>query len=200
MSLLARLRCARARRDMLRALAGELPERPKRRLAGHLGSCPDCRPEARSVADLVRGLVEAGAPDPGPHYWESFPARVRRRIEAARFRPPAAALSPKASGARQERWCRAALAAALLAAVALALAGAPRVPRDGAAALARAVQDPRLVPLILPGALEVEDPVLDLQDSLARLSPEQAERLRSRLEREIGADRRLPPEEKHDAS
>lgn len=190
-----RLRCARFRRWILRSLSDDLPERKRGRLAEHLAACPGCLREAREAAALLCSLGAPGVPDPGPAYWKAFPGRVRRRIEEARARSAA----PPPLAALQERACRAAVAAALAAAALLAALGAPPARRDEAAVLARAVLEPGLAPRILPSALEVEDPFLDLDDSLARLDREQAMRLRSRLRQEIGDDRLLR-KEKEDAS
>ncbi len=195
MIFLRRLSCAGARSLMAGALADDLGPAGRRRLAGHLDSCAACRAEGRRAAALVRELRAAAAPDPGSEYWETFPARVRRRIDSARLkRPPGAA----ASGAG-ERASRLTFAAAVAAAVALSLL-APAPPAPGQATLvARALQDPGLPQRALPATFDVDDPYLELEESLGAIEPRQARRLLRLLQREAGRGP-LPRKENDDAS
>lgn len=193
------MRCALARRWILRALADDLSERRGRALAGHLAGCSACRTEARASGALWREIGAAASADPGPPYWEALPARVRRRIGERAARPGAVA-DGDAVRRRQEIGCRAAIAAALAVTAGLAvLEKRPAPPPDAAAALVEALRAPGIVAQVVPPTLEVEDPDLEMQDSLARLTPEEARALRSRLEREIGLSR-LPRKETYHGS
>jgi anti-sigma factor RsiW len=81
------MRCALARRWILRALADDLSERRGRALAGHLAECSACRAEARASGARWREIGAAASAGRGPLFWEALPARVRRWIEKRRARP-----------------------------------------------------------------------------------------------------------------
>jgi hypothetical protein len=194
------IRCATARRWIVRALADDLPERRRPLLAAHLAGCAACRARARDQAALVQEIADSPVPEPGPAYWDSFPGRVRERIRvlASGAAAPAALL---AAAVRQERACRLALAASVVLALALGIheSRSPAPPERAAAALARVVREPGLAALVLPADLEAEDPGLELEELYSELDRDEALSLRSRLEREIGIDR-FPPEDDENES
>ncbi|MEE9219187.1 MAG: zf-HC2 domain-containing protein [Acidobacteriota bacterium] len=184
------MRCARARRWIVRSLADSLSERRRRKLNTHLARCPACELEVRALDDLHRAVSELEAPGPGPAYWSAFSGRVRQRLERMGTDPePRAAPAPACS--HQELGCRVAAATILLAAVALALfaSGGPEPTADPAAALAEALRSPGLPEQITPSALEVEGSYLSLEETIGSLSPREAENLRSWLQREMDSSR-----------
>ena len=91
---------------------GELPSADRARVEEHLRGCPGC---GARLADLARVDQAAGAPDPGPAYWDSFNARVMDRVDREADGPGVAVLRPKHGWMRQQlRYLVPAAAAAAL--------------------------------------------------------------------------------------
>ena len=122
---------------------GELSAADRARVEEHLRGCPEC---VALLADLARADHAAGAPDPGPEYWDRFNARVMERVEQEAAGAKVTALRPKHGWMRQQfRYLVPAAAAAVLVAVVVRYGGmhpgAPP-PTTPSAAIERAAPEP----------------------------------------------------------
>lgn len=69
--------CQRFEEDLVGYAAGEIGGEDRSRLLDHLRECTGCRAELAELKHTWRELAaSAEVPDPGPEFWDSFPARV----------------------------------------------------------------------------------------------------------------------------
>lgn len=53
----------------------------------HLSGCARCRMRVAEMRITLRQVADAGVPEPSPLFWDHFPARVTRALDAAAPRP-----------------------------------------------------------------------------------------------------------------
>lgn len=50
--------------------------------AAHVSACGSCRARVDGLRGVMRTLTETGVPEPSPLFWDHFPARVNRALDA----------------------------------------------------------------------------------------------------------------------
>jgi hypothetical protein len=87
------MRCRKSQEYISRGIDGDLTERERARLEGHLDSCPDCRRLSEDLGRIVAGAGRLETPKPSDEVWSKIRTelakdrRAGERIEAVR--PPA---------------------------------------------------------------------------------------------------------------
>jgi hypothetical protein len=103
--------CETMQENLLRKLAGDLPEAEERELERHLESCAGCRAEAEAMRGLWKDLGELPAETPSPELARRFAAMLQgeiareRRAQPLAFPPHRAVVAGRASATpAMRRW------------------------------------------------------------------------------------------------
>lgn len=91
--------CEEMRENLVRRMAGDLPETEERALERHLAACAECRAEAVDLAELWQGLGELPQEAPTPRLRERFDAMLAAELENGGAGPSLRPLSFPAKGA-----------------------------------------------------------------------------------------------------
>lgn len=109
--------CKKCSGLIVEALYGELDPKAKAFFDGHIGSCPPCAAEFKSLTETLKAMDKPARPEPGPDFWDGYWDRLSRRMG----KEQAAEKMPRSWGKRlgriwslAPRWASQAAAALIL--------------------------------------------------------------------------------------
>lgn len=76
------MKCQRMEKWISDSLDGELSDRKKKRLEGHLRECSSCRSYKRNMMKIHELSQRMSLPQKSPSHWEEFSSRLKKRLSA----------------------------------------------------------------------------------------------------------------------
>lgn len=122
------MKCRRVEKDLSAYLDGRLSDEAKRRVEGHLKTCPRCGERFEELSRIQSALSEFPRRDPSPFLW----TRVKAGIESGEGKAPApgSVWSRLKPSPVVSRWAVVVVASLVLVAGGVLLSGDRQDPRD----------------------------------------------------------------------